>query len=47
MTNQTPKFRDRDLNVRSSKRKDRATTLTRREVRRQKYQGSALVAANA
>ncbi|WP_406192429.1 hypothetical protein OH733_05275 [Streptomyces griseus] len=34
----TPKFRNRDLTIRDSKRKDRTTTLTRREVRRQKYE---------
>ncbi|WP_267965170.1 hypothetical protein [Streptomyces sp. NRRL F-5123] len=39
----TPKFRDHDRTVRDSKRKDRATTLERREVRRNKYDGSAVV----
>ncbi|MGW3323905.1 hypothetical protein [Streptomyces virginiae] len=36
----TPKFRDHDLNVRDSKRKDKALTLARREVRRNKYEDS-------
>ncbi|WJN62607.1 hypothetical protein [Streptomyces phage phiScoe1] len=46
----TPKFRIHDSNVRDSKRKDKATTLARREIRHQKYEGSPAVvriAANA
>ncbi|WP_438470748.1 hypothetical protein [Streptomyces asiaticus] len=41
----TRKFRTHDGTVRDSKRKDKATTLARREVRRQKY-GSTLTAAH-
>jgi hypothetical protein len=33
----TPKFRTHDLNVRDSKRKDKATTLARKQVRTVKY----------
>ncbi|MFG2923909.1 hypothetical protein ACGFYA_20695 [Streptomyces sp. NPDC048305] len=36
----TPKFRVSDHNVRDSRRKDKSTTLHRREVRRQKYESS-------
>ncbi|WDS51788.1 hypothetical protein SEA_TRIUMPH_74 [Streptomyces phage Triumph] len=36
----TPKFRTHDLNVRDSKRKDKATTLARRAVRENKYEAS-------
>ncbi|MEU0344216.1 hypothetical protein ABZ092_36050 [Streptomyces bobili] len=36
----TPKFRVSDHNVRDSRRKDKTTTLHRREVRRQKYEAS-------
>lgn len=43
----TPKFRDHDLNVRDSKRKDKATTLARREVRRNKYEDSPAVTSFA
>lgn len=40
----TPKFRDLDATVRDSRRKDKTTTLHRREVRRQKYvEGLAVV----
>lgn len=39
----TPKFRINDLTVRDSKRKDKATTLARREVRRNKYEDSPAV----
>lgn len=39
----TPKFRIHDGQVRDSKRKDRQTTLTRREVRRQKYESNPAV----
>ncbi|MDX3525097.1 hypothetical protein P1P75_01190 [Streptomyces sp. ID05-39B] len=34
----TPKFRIHDGQVRDSKRKDKATTLALRELRRQKYE---------
>ncbi|MFI5863540.1 hypothetical protein [Streptomyces sp. NPDC051546] len=40
----TPKFRITDLNVRDSKRKDKATTLARRDVRRNKYEDSPAAA---
>jgi len=46
----TPKFRTHDLTIRDSKRKDRATTLARRELRQQKYEVSEAavrIAANA
>ncbi|QPB09896.1 hypothetical protein KGG73_gp62 [Streptomyces phage Sentinel] len=46
----TPKFRITDHNVRDSKRKDKATTLARKHVREQKYEGNPAViriAANA
>jgi hypothetical protein len=43
----TPKFRTRDLNVRDSKRKDKARTLARREVRRNKYEADAPALTNA
>ncbi|MEU9605435.1 hypothetical protein [Streptomyces sp. NPDC048057] len=39
----TPKFRDHDGNVRDSKRTDKAKTLARRELRRQKYGSPAAV----
>lgn len=39
----TPKFRIHDSNVRDSKRKDKATTLARREVRHQKYEAPAVL----
>ncbi|MEU0674494.1 hypothetical protein ABZ330_16665 [Streptomyces sp. NPDC006172] len=39
----TPKFRTLDTNVRDSKRKDKATTLARREIRAQKYETPAVV----
>jgi hypothetical protein len=39
----TPKFRIHDGQVRDSKRKDKVTTLTRREVRRVKYEGNPAV----
>jgi hypothetical protein len=39
----TPKFRLNDTNVRDSKRKDKATTLARREIRHQKYEGNPAV----
>lgn len=39
----TPKFRTHDLNVRDSKRKDKATTLARKTVRQNKYEGSPAV----
>ncbi|AXQ61126.1 hypothetical protein SEA_HANK144_73 [Streptomyces phage Hank144] len=42
-TAMTPKFRTRDLNVRDSKRKDKATTLARREIRTQKYESNPAV----
>jgi hypothetical protein len=46
----TPKFRTHDLNVRDSKRKDKATTLARKHVRHNKYEGNetaATIAVNA
>lgn len=43
----TPKFRIQDTNVRDSKRKDKATTLARREVRRNKYENPAVVRITA
>jgi hypothetical protein len=46
----TPKFRTHDLNVRDSKRKDKATTLARKHVRHNKYEASetaATIAINA
>ncbi|MFF3793757.1 hypothetical protein ACFYXW_27530 [Streptomyces sp. NPDC001981] len=46
----TPKFRTHDLNVRDSKRKDKATTLARKHVRHNKYEGNesaASIAVNA
>ncbi|ATI18772.1 hypothetical protein SEA_DAUDAU_71 [Streptomyces phage Daudau] len=39
----TPKFRIHDANVRDSKRKDKATTLARREIRHQKYESNPAV----
>jgi hypothetical protein len=42
-TTVTPKFRIHDGQVRDSKRKDKATTLARRELRRQKYEPTAAV----
>jgi hypothetical protein len=39
----TPKFRIHDGQVRDSKRKDKATSLVRREIRRQKYEGNPAV----
>lgn len=39
----TPKFRTLDSNVRNSRRKDKAETLARREVRRNKYEGNPAV----
>ncbi|ATI18855.1 hypothetical protein SEA_DIANE_71 [Streptomyces phage Diane] len=39
----TPKFRIHDTNVRDSKRKDKAETLARREVRRTKYESNPAV----
>lgn len=45
----TPKFRDHDRTVRDSRRKDKATTLARREIRQQKYEAPAVrrITANA
>ncbi|MFE9925181.1 hypothetical protein ACFYQA_27485 [Streptomyces sp. NPDC005774] len=46
----TPKFRIHDAHVRDSKRKDRETTLARKHVRHNKYEGTpavARIAANA
>ncbi|MGW8630585.1 hypothetical protein [Streptomyces sp. NPDC055793] len=43
----TPKFRDADSNVRNSRRKDKATTLARREVRRNKYENPAVIRITA
>ncbi|AXQ62396.1 hypothetical protein SEA_TINABELCHER_71 [Streptomyces phage TinaBelcher] len=43
----TPKFRDHDSNVRDSRRKDKATTLARREVRRNKYDTPAVTRITA
>ena len=43
----TPKFRTHDLNVRDSKRKDKATTLARKHVRQNKYEGAETVASIA
>lgn len=42
-TTVTPKFRTSDRIVRDSKRKDKAVTLARREVRRGKYEGTEAV----
>jgi hypothetical protein len=39
----TPKFRTHDLNVRDSKRTDKATTLARKHVRQNKYEASEAV----
>jgi hypothetical protein len=39
----TPKFRTHDVNHRDSKRKDKATTLTRKHVRQNKYEGNEAV----
>ncbi|UFD98008.1 hypothetical protein PQC18_gp70 [Streptomyces phage Pablito] len=39
----TPKFRNSDRIVRDSRRKDKAITLARREIRHQKYEGSPAV----
>lgn len=39
----TPKFRIHDGQTRDSKRKDRATTLARREIRQQKYESNEAV----
>ena len=39
----TPKFRIEDSNVRDSKRKDKATTLARRQIRANKYEAPAVV----
>lgn len=39
----TPKFRTHDLNVRDSKRTDKATTLARKAVRQNKYEGTEAV----
>ncbi|WP_329289520.1 hypothetical protein [Streptomyces pseudovenezuelae] len=39
----TPKFRIHDGQVRDSKRKDKATTQIRREVRRVKYESNPAV----
>ncbi|MFF4054636.1 hypothetical protein ACFYZ0_02460 [Streptomyces sp. NPDC001708] len=39
----TPKFRIHDGQVRDSKRKDKSTTLSRREVRRVKYESNPAV----
>ncbi|MEX1655542.1 hypothetical protein ABZ960_20565 [Streptomyces pseudovenezuelae] len=39
----TPKFRIHDGQIRDSKRKDKAATQTRREVRRVKYEGNPAV----
>ncbi|MFF8845520.1 hypothetical protein ACF08N_22825 [Streptomyces sp. NPDC015127] len=36
----TPKFRIHDGQVRDSKRKDKATTLARKEIRHQKYEAN-------
>jgi hypothetical protein len=38
----TPKFRIHDSNVRDSKRKDKATTLARKQVRATKYEAPAV-----
>ncbi len=49
-TEVTPKFRVRDGQIRDSKRKDKRTTLERRQARRQKYESNPAVvriAANA
>lgn len=46
----TPKFRTHDLNVRDSKRTDKARTLARKVIRENKYEGTEAVpriAANA
>ncbi|MEU8835174.1 hypothetical protein CPT_Spernnie_068 [Streptomyces phage Spernnie] len=43
----TPKFRTHDLNVRDSKRKDKATTLARKHVRNNKYEGNETVVSIA
>lgn len=42
-TTVTPKFRTHDLNVRDSKRTDKATTLARKAVRDNKYAGNEAV----
>ncbi|MCY0933655.1 hypothetical protein [Streptomyces sp. H34-S4] len=39
----TPKFRTHDLNVRDSKRVDKATTQARKTVRQNKYEAPAVV----
>ncbi|ATI19011.1 hypothetical protein KGG85_gp71 [Streptomyces phage Tefunt] len=39
----TPKFRTHDLTVRDSKRKDKATTLARKHIRENKYEGNPAV----
>lgn len=39
----TPKFRIHDGQVRDSKRKDKATTLARKQIREQKYEHPAVV----
>ncbi|ATI18691.1 hypothetical protein SEA_AMETHYST_71 [Streptomyces phage Amethyst] len=39
----TPKFRTHDLNVRDSKRKDKANTLARKQIRENKYEGNPAV----
>ncbi|MFH8414381.1 hypothetical protein [Streptomyces collinus] len=43
----TPKFRIHDGQVRDSKRKDKSTTLARREIRRQKYDNPAVIRITA
>lgn len=43
----TPKFRILDSNVRDSKRKDKATTLARKHVRNNKYEGNETVVSIA
>lgn len=42
-TTVTPKFRTHDLNVRDSKRTDKATTLARKAIRSNKYEGNEAV----
>lgn len=39
----TPKFRIEDVNVRDSKRKDKALTLARKHIRENKYEGSPAI----
>lgn len=42
-----PKFRTHDTNVRDSRRKDKAITLARRQVRRNKYENPAVIRITA